>query len=437
MAELAASTVVVLSLSGSASSQLVSGGYSTPACCRSLWRTEPKKQRRNFKASQQYTDDKSRVYKELGLFSLKKKIEDVVHRAERLGPSALELEESKCIEQQEMIQDNNLWDDLAGSSEIFVNLAGTTKLVDALKDLKYKAEEAKLITELAEMDAINYGLFKQAYEASIHVSKFLDQYEMAKLMRGAYDIEGASVIITAGNQSVYSEAWVEQLLSMYTKWAAKRGFKGRLVDMNSSSGSGLKSATIDLEFQFAYGYLAGEKGIHRMISSYSETVHEIWLPCLLQAAVACVDVIPVFLNLAPDLKIADEDVMITSTSSQGESHEKARHGIYVQHIPTDISVNCSGERNHFANKMKALNRMNAKLLVIAGEQAVSDVRSIKKNKIIDIWQVDVRRYVFHPYKLVHDLRTGLEFPDLNSILEGHIEPLIAAHINCRQSADLA
>ncbi|KAL9671105.1 hypothetical protein QQ045_008671 [Rhodiola kirilowii] len=350
MAELAASTVVVLSLSGSASSQLVSGGFSTPACCRSLWRKEPKKQRRNLKASQAADFDFER--------KCLLKFDDgwQLFRAERLGPSALELEESKCIEQQEMIQDNNLWDDLAGSSEIFVNLA-------------------------------------------------------------------------AGNQSVYSEAWVEQLLSMYTKWAAKRGFKGRLVDMNSSSGSGLKSATIDLEFQFAYGYLAGEKGIHRMISSYSKTVHE--------AAIACVDVIPVFLNLEPDLKIADEDVMITSTSSQGEYQEKARDGIYVQHISTDISVNCSGERNHFANKMKALNRMNAKLLVIAREQAVSDVRGIKKNKIIDIWQVDVRRYVFHPYKLVHDLRTGLEFPDFNSILEGHIEPLIAAHINCRQSADLA
>uniref|UniRef100_A0A7N0ZWM0 Peptide chain release factor domain-containing protein n=1 Tax=Kalanchoe fedtschenkoi TaxID=63787 RepID=A0A7N0ZWM0_KALFE len=251
---------VVLRICGSASARLVSSQCRSPVL---------KKQRPLRCSNLRATDDKSKVYKELGLFSLKKKIADAIFRAEMLAETALELEESKCIEQEEMIQENNLWDDLAGSSEIFVNLAGSTKLVDALKDLKYKAEEAKLITELAEIDAINYGLFKQAYEASVDVSKFLDQYEMAKLMKGQYDIEGASLIIKARNQSVYSEAWVKQLVNMYSKWAEKQGFKARIADMDSSASGGLKSATIDLEFQFAYGYLAGERGIHHMISSHN------------------------------------------------------------------------------------------------------------------------------------------------------------------------
>ncbi|XP_059668365.1 peptide chain release factor PrfB3, chloroplastic isoform X2 [Cornus florida] len=377
----------------------------------------------------QSMDDKNKVYKELGMFSLRKKIEDAVLRAEMLAPTALELEQASHIKQEEMIREHNLWDDLTKSNEMLVKLADTAKVVDALKDLTYKAEEVKLITQLAEMDAINYGLFKQAYTASVDVNKFLDKYEMSKLLSGPYDMEGASLTIRAGTNGIFHEMWAEQLLRMYLKWAGKQNCGGWVVEKYPSENGGFKSATIEFESNYAYGYLLGERGVHQMISSHDG-------PILHEAHLAAVDVIPLFLETAPDLLIPDEDLMISSTSSYGEEQSQTKSAVCIQHIPTGLRVQSSGERSHFANKMKALNRLKAKLLIVLRDQGISSVRNIDRDGIVDMWHQEARRYVFHPYKLVQDVKTGIQLPDLNSVLDGNIEPLIAANINSRQTCEM-
>ncbi|KAJ7976714.1 putative Peptide chain release factor [Quillaja saponaria] len=368
----------------------------------------------------------NKAYKQLGLFSLKKKIEDAILRAEMLAPIALEIEEARWIKQEEMIRDSNLWDDPAKSDEILEKLADSAKVVDALKDLRYKAEEAKLITELADMDAINYGLFEQAYGASLDVSKFLDHYEMSKLLKGPFDLEGACIIIKAGPGGIYPKIWAEQLLSMYIKWAKKQGYNGRIVDKCPSKNGGIMSATIEFEFECAYGYLSGERGVHYMIrSSHNES-------SLLQASSAGVDVVPMFLGTGSNLQIDEKDLIISSPVTLGEEKSQTQPTVSIQHLPTGISIQSSGERSSFANKMKALNRLKAKLLVIAMEQRVSCVSSIKKDAIVNLWHEETRRYLYHPYKLVHDVKTGIELPDPNSVLDGNIGPLIGANINIRE-----
>ncbi|XVE61076.1 hypothetical protein DITRI_Ditri06bG0010800 [Diplodiscus trichospermus] len=371
-------------------------------------------------------DDKNRAYKQLGLFSLKKKIEDVILRAEMLAPTALELEEARRIKQEEMIRDYDLWDDPAKSNEILVKLADSVKLVDALKDLKYKAEEAKLITQLAEIDAVNYSLFEQAYDASLVVNDLLDKYEVSKLLSGPYDMEGACVIIKAGSGGNKSEVWAEQLLRMYIKWAKKQGYKGRLVEKNLATSGGIKSATIEFEFEYAYGFLSGERGVHLMISSQNGSVDN-------EASQVGVDIVPMFLGTTPDLQISDEDLILSSPLPLEENKSRVGYTVSVQHIPTGITLQSSGERSYFANQIKALNRLKAKLLVIANEQGVSCLSRINADAIVDVWQKETRRYIFHPTKLVQDVKTGLGLPDLNSVLDGNIEPLIGAHINSRQS----
>ncbi|XP_010246247.1 PREDICTED: peptide chain release factor PrfB3, chloroplastic [Nelumbo nucifera] len=375
----------------------------------------------------QSMEDKNKVYKELGLFSLRKKIEDAVSRAEMLAPTALELEEARRMKQEELIREENLWEDLAKSNEILIELADSTRVVDALKDLRYKAEEAKLITQLAEMDVINYRLFKQAYNASVDVSKFLDQYEMSKLLSGPYDMEGACVIIQAASKGVYPEMWAEQLLSMYMKWAEKQGYKGRVVEKCSSKGGGIKSAIVEFESEYVYGYLSGERGVHCMVRSSQDgsIFHE--------TSLATVDVIPLFLATASDLQVDDQDLVISSLSPRGKEqiNSEAEPAVSIQHIPSGIKVQSSGERSFFANKIKALNRLKAKLLVTALEQGVTNVKNIKRDAIANMLHQEIRRYIFHPYKLVKDVKTGIELPDLNSVLDGNIEPFISAHISVK------
>ncbi|XP_022766619.1 peptide chain release factor PrfB3, chloroplastic [Durio zibethinus] len=372
-------------------------------------------------------DEKNRAYKQLGLFSLKKKIEDVILRAEMLAPTALDVEEARRIKQEEMIRDYDLWDDPAKSNEILVKLADSVKVVEALKDLKYKAEEAKLITQLAEIDAVNYSLFEQAYEASLVVSDLLDKYEVSKLLGGPYDMEGACINIKACPGGYKYEVWAEQLLSMYIKWAKKQGYSGRVVEKNLSTNGGIESAAIEFEFEYAYGFLSGERGVHFMIrSAQNGSDHN-------EVSSVGVDVVPLFLGTTPDLQISDEDLIFSPPLLLGEKHGRTGCTVCVQHIPTAITFQSSGERSYFANKIKALNRLKAKLLVIANEQGVSSLSSIKADSIVDVWQKETRRYMFHPGKLVQDVKTGIELPGLNSVLDGNIEPLIGAHINTRHS----
>ncbi|XP_042941417.1 peptide chain release factor PrfB3, chloroplastic isoform X2 [Carya illinoinensis] len=366
-------------------------------------------------------DDNNKAYKQLGLSSLKKKIGDAVIRAEMFAPTALEVEEARWSKQEEMIRDSNLWDDPAKSDRILVKLADVAKVVDSLKDLTFKAEEAKLITELADMNGINCGLFRQAYNASLDVSKFLDHYRMSKLLKEPYDLEGACVIINAGSRGIYPKIWAEQLLSMYAKWAKKQGYKGRVVEKCSSKNGGIKSAMIEFESECAYGYLSGERGVHSLIGSQNGYI-------LCEASAVCVDVVPLFLKTTYDLQIDDVDLVVSSSSIEQSGTEQA---ICIQHIPTGIKVQSSAERSRFANKIKALNRLKAKLLVIAREQGVSSVTSIKRDAIVKLWQKETRKYVSHPYKLVQDVKTGIELSDLDSVLDGNIEPFIEAHINMR------
>ncbi|XP_009346980.2 peptide chain release factor PrfB3, chloroplastic [Pyrus x bretschneideri] len=386
----------------------------------------------NWKASQRKShrslhthcvDDRNRASKQLGLFSLKKKIEDTVLRAETLAPMALELEEARRNKQEQQIRDYNLWDDTAKSNEILAKLATSAKVVDALKDLTFKAEEAKLITQLAEVDAINYGLFRQAYDASLDVSKLLDQYEMSKLLKGPYDMEGACLTIEAGGEG-YPEVWVKQLLSMYTKWAKKLGYKGRVVEKHSSTNGGITSATIEFEFAFAYGYLSGETGVHYLTSSQN-------VSDLPTASSAGVDVFPLFLGKAHDLEIDNDNLVVALPSVLEEQHQ-TEPTVSIQHKLTGISAQSSGERSHFANKIKAINRLKGKLLILALEQGVSEVSNIKKDEIVNLWEKETRRYMSYPHKLVKDVKTGIQLPDLMSVLDGNLEPLIGAHINTRQ-----
>ncbi|XP_004514590.1 peptide chain release factor PrfB3, chloroplastic [Cicer arietinum] len=365
------------------------------------------------------------IYKQVGLFSLRRKIDDTVIRAEMYASTALEMEEARWIKQEEMVRDSDLWDDPSKSNDILVKLANSAKVVDSLKDMRYKVEEAQLIKQLAEMNAIDYGLYKQAYDASVDVSNILDQYEISKLLKGPFDMAGACLIIKAGPSGICPELWAEQLLQMYLGWAKRQGYEGRIVDRCSIENGGINSATIEFEFECAYGYLLGEKGVHHLIRGSPNESSQ------LETSSAIVDVVPLFLENARDLEIDSEDLIVSSPLIHGEHKRRTEPTVCIQHLPTGISVQSSGERSQFANKMKALNRLKAKLEVIAREQGVGSIDNIVKGNIVNLWEEETRRYVSHPYKLVHDVKTGIEMSDLNTILDGNIGPLIAAHINMR------
>ncbi|XP_039129394.1 LOW QUALITY PROTEIN: peptide chain release factor PrfB3, chloroplastic [Dioscorea cayenensis subsp. rotundata] len=381
-------------------------------------------------ASQSMEDENEKIYKELGLFSLKKKIADAISRAEMIAPLALEFEEARRIKQEAVLQDCNLWDDIEKSTESLSALGDAIKMVNDLKDLQHKAEEVKLITQLAEMDVINHQLFKQAYEDSMRVSNFLDRYEMSKFLSGPYDKEGAWIIIEAGQEGIASEIWAEKLLVMYMIWAEKHGCKGRIIEKCAPRMGGIRSATVEFESEYFYGTFTGERGTHRMVRSSLDA------SVIREACSADVNVMPIFLEEADDLHVDEEDLNVSSLFLPQQQNDcKTEHAVSILHIPSGISAQSSGERSFVANKIKALARLKAKLLVAALEQGVKNVDKVR-GVIANEWKHEMRRYMFRPHKMVQDLKTGIQLLDLNSVLDGNIEPLIRAHISLQRGEEI-
>uniref|UniRef100_A0ACD5TAA9 Uncharacterized protein n=1 Tax=Avena sativa TaxID=4498 RepID=A0ACD5TAA9_AVESA len=289
-----------------------------------------------------------------------------------------------------------------------------------------QAEEAKLISQLAGMDVINGELFKQAYDISSDASEFLDRYEMYKLLKGPYDKEGACIIVTAGSEGIASELWAEKLFDMYTSWARRQGCKEGLVEKIASTSGRIQFAAMEIESEYMFGTLSGEKGMHRMIySSVDNSGTD-------EAISARVDVIPLFLDRPLHFHLDDNDLEISPSPSECGNRDR-RNGatVRVQHIPSGVTAESSGERSYFANKLKAMSRLKAKLLVITIELGVSGTKMIEKQAVEEKYYSETRRYTLGPQESVHDLNTGIQLSDLNSVLEGDIEPFIRGRINSR------
>ncbi|KAM0873763.1 hypothetical protein ACQ4PT_037864 [Festuca glaucescens] len=367
--------------------------------------------------------DSATTCKELGLYSWKRRIEDAVIRVEMTASNALKREEAQRIKHEEVLQSRSLWNNPAKSHEALSALSDAIRAVDHLKDLLYKAEEAKLISQLAGMDVINGELFKQAYDISLDASEFLDRYEMYKLLKGPYDKEGACIIVTAGSEGVASELWAEKLFDMYTCWARRQGCKEGLVEKTSSTSGHIQFAAMEIESEYMFGILSGEKGMHRMINSSIDTYGTE------EAISARVDIIPLFLDRSLNFQLDDNDLEISPSLS--ECGNRGGATVRVQHIPSGVAAESSGERSYFANKLKAMSRLKAKLLIVITELGLSGAKMIDKQAVEEKYYHQTRRYTFGPRKLVHDLNTGIQLSDLNLVLEGDIEPFIRGRIISR------
>ncbi|KAF3336772.1 peptide chain release factor 1-like [Carex littledalei] len=369
---------------------------------------------------------KNRVYKELG--SLRRNIEEIVSRVDEVAPAALKLEQERKIEQEKMLHGSNLWDNLNISDDPLSALADAAKVVESLRDLQYKAEEADLINQLAETDVVNYNLLEQAYKASLDACKLLDNYEISRHLTGQHDKQGACVILQAGTEGPASQVWTGRILSMYTRWAEKHGWNNRVVEKYMSENGGVHLATLEIESEYIYGYLSGEKGTHvmtdRALDSFGALSHEMKYS-------ARVDVIPLFLDKITALELDETEIEILPLDLEYENTSRKSSAVKICHIPTGVTLQSAGERSHFANKIKALNRLKAKLLVLAEELGVSDIKEINSAFVENELKHVTRYYMFRPQNLVRDLKTGLHMPDLNSVLDGDIEPLIRYHVELR------
>lgn len=321
------------------------------------------------------------------------------------------------------MQEPGFWDDIKRAEELTKESKFLKSKLERFNLLETKIEDIEVLNEIMEEND------EESINEIISSVKFLEKeiqdYKIEMLLSGEYDKNNAILTLHVGVGGTDANDWTEMLLRMYTRWCEKRGFSVETLELIQGEEAGIKSVTLSVKGEFAYGYLKAEKGIHRLvrISPYNANGKR-------QTSFASVEVLPE-LTKNQDIDIKQDDLKIDTyrASGAGGQHvNKTESAVRITHIPTGIVVQCQNERSQISNRETAMNMLKSKLIELkerAHKEKIEDLTGELKDMG---WGNQIRSYVFHPYNMVKDHRTGEETSNVQAVMDGEIDSFINSYL---------
>ncbi len=317
------------------------------------------------------------------------------------------------------------WDDPQQAQRIMQRLTALQTQVTAWRSLGKEIHDASEMAELARDDA---SIVPELQREVAELKERLDQMEFDLMLAGPHDSANAILAIHAGAGGTESQDWADMLLRMYLRWAEIRGFQTDIVDLTEGEEAGIKSATVEIRGDYAYGYAKAERGVHRLvrISPYDGSKRR-------HTSFALVEVLP---EIEDDTEIVinDDDIRVDTyrASGAGGQHvNKTSSAIRITHIPTNIVVTCQNERSQTQNRETAMKILRGRLLERREAERAEEHAILKGEHVAAGWGNAIRSYVLHPYNMVKDTRSGYETSNTQAVLNGEIDGFISAYLRWR------
>jgi peptide chain release factor 2 len=298
--------------------------------------------------------------------------------------------------------------------------AGLRQLTSGLAALQQRLADARELAAL-EDPALADDLAKEV----LALRAELDRRETEAMLSGEYDRGNAILAIHAGAGGTDSQDWAAMLLRMYLRWAEQSGFAADLLDSSEGEEAGIKSATVAIDGEYAYGYLQAERGVHRLVRlSPFDSAHR------RHTSFALVEVLPQ-VDQSEEVTLNPADLRIDtyrSAGAGGQNVQKNETAIRITHLPTGLVVTCQNERSQTQNRENALRVLRARLGELQRQQKEQELAKIKGDHVKAEWGSQIRSYVLHPYQMVKDHRTGHEMGNTSAVLDGAIDGFIQAYL---------